>query len=47
MYIPIIYLSGYDVTNFEINFIFLIKPLFLNDQNSRPKFKYLENEKSF
>ena len=37
MYIPIIYLSGYDVTNFEINFIFLIKPLFLNDQKFKTK----------
>ena len=32
---------------FEINLIFLIKPLFLYHQKPRQKFKYLENEKSF
>ena len=35
------------VINFEINLIFLIKPLFLYDQKSIQKFKNLENEKSF
>ena len=33
--------------NFEINLVFLSKPVFLNDQTSRQKFKHRENEKSF
>ena len=41
-------IAGFDVINFQINLIFLIKP----DQNvmtktSRQKRKYLENEKCF
>ena len=32
---------------FEINLIFLIKPFSYMTKNSRQKFKYLENEKSF
>ena len=33
--------------NFEINFIFLIKPFFYMTKMPGQKFKYLENEKSF
>ena len=36
-----------DVMNSEINFIFLIKPLFYMTKNLRQKIKCLENEKSF
>ena len=36
-----------DVIKFEINLIFLIKPLFYMTKKSRQKLKYLENEKSF
>ena len=35
------------VMNFEVKLIFLIKPLFLHDQNVVTKLKYLEDEKSF
>ena len=40
------FLKGCDVLNFEIEVIFLIKPFFLHDQKVKPKFKYLENERS-
>ena len=33
--------------NFEINLIFVITPFLLQDQKSRQKIMYLENEKSF
>ena len=33
--------------DFEINLIFLIKPLSYMTKKSRQKFKYLENEKMF
>ena len=33
--------------NFEVNFIFLIKPFFYLPKKSRQKFKYLECEKGF
>ena len=33
--------------DFEINLIFLIKPLSYMTKKSRQKFKYLETEKSF
>ena len=36
-----------DFKNFEINVIFLIKPLFYMSKKSREKFKYLDNKKSF
>ena len=36
-----------NVMNFEVELIFLIKPLFLHDQNVVTKLKYLEDEKSF
>ena len=38
---------GCDVIKFEINLIFLIKPLFDMTESSRQKSKYLEKEKSF
>ena len=38
--------SGFDVMNFEINLIFLIKPMFYMNKKLRQKIKYLENEKS-
>ena len=38
---------GCDVMNFEVDFIFLIKPFFLHDQKVMTKFKYLENKKNF
>ena len=37
----------YDVMNFEVNFIFLIKPIFIHDQKVVAKLKYFENRKSF
>ena len=37
MFIEIACLPYYDVMNFEINLIFLIKPLFLNDQKVKKK----------
>ena len=43
----IVYLTGCDVRNFEINLIFQIKPFFYITKKSRQKFKYLETEKSF
>ena len=33
--------------NFEINFIFLIKPFFYMSKKSRQKREYFENEESF
>ena len=47
MSIAIICFPGCDVINFEINIIFLIKPVFYLARKSRQKFKYLENKKSF
>ena len=41
------YIPGCDVINFEINFIFLIKPFFYMTKKSRQKFKYLEKENGF
>ena len=38
---------GCGVINFEIDFIFLIKPFFNMMKISRQKGKYLENEKRF
>ena len=37
MCIAIVYYPGCDVMNFEINFIFLIKPFFLHDQKVKTK----------
>ena len=47
MCIAIVFFPGFDVITFEINLICLIKPFFYMTKNSRQKFKYLENEKSF
>ena len=44
MWIAIDCFPGYDVINFEINLIFLMKPFVNVIKNSRQKFKYLENE---
>ena len=38
---------NYDVINFEVNLIFLIKLFFLHDQKVVTKLQYLENKKSF
>ena len=43
--IAIVCQPGYDITNFEINLIFLTKPFFYITKNSRQKIKHLENEK--
>ena len=45
MCIAIICYPGWDVINFEINLIFLIKQLFYMTKKSRQKVKYLEKEK--
>ena len=45
MYIVIVFFSGGDVINFEINLIFLIKSFFLRDQ--KVKTKILRIERSF
>ena len=37
----------YDVTKFEINFSFLIKPFPYINKKSAQKYKYLKNKKSF
>ena len=47
MNIAIVCFSGCDIINFEINFIFQIKPILYVTKKSTQKFKYLENEKSF
>ena len=44
MYIAIVYFPGYDVINFQINLIFLIKSFFYITKKSRQKLKYLENK---
>ena len=36
-----------DVTDFEINLIFLFKPFSYMTKKTRQRFRYLENEKSF
>ena len=43
----IVSIPGYEVINFEINLIFLIKPFFYMTKKSRQKIKYLEKEKTF
>ena len=47
MYIAIVCFPGCDVTNFEINLIFRLKPFFYMTKKSSLKLKYLQNEKSF
>ena len=45
--IAIFFFAGVDVLSFEANLIFIIKPCPYRTKNSRQKFKYLENKKSF
>ena len=47
MFIAVVSEPGCDVINFEINLIFLIKPLFYQTKKSRQNFNYLANEASF
>ena len=47
MCIVIVCFPGCDVIIFEINFIFLIMPIFCMIENSRQKLKSFEHEKSF
>ena len=47
MSIEIAFFLGYDVIDFEINLIFLIKPFFYMTEKSRQNFKYLEKKKRF
>ena len=44
MCIVIVCYPGYDVINFEINLIFLIKPFLYMTKKSRQELKYLENK---
>ena len=39
MCIVIVCQAGFEVINFEINLVFLIKPFFLNDQKLKTKFQ--------
>ena len=45
VYITIVYLPRYDVINFEINLIYLIKSFFYMTKMSRKNFKYLEKKR--
>ena len=47
MYIVIICFPVYDVINFEIDFWFLINPLFYMTKKSGQKFECRKNKKSF
>ena len=47
MYIVIICFPVYDVINFEIDFCFLINPLFYMTKKSGQKFECRKNKKSF
>ena len=47
MCVAIVYFPVCDVVNLDVNFIFLINPFLLYDQNVKAKFKNLENEISF
>ena len=47
MCITIVSEPVWDVIEFEINLIFLIKPFRYITKKSRQKLKYLDNEKSF
>ena len=40
-------MAGFDVINFKINLIFLIKLFLHMTKMSKQKFKYLKNEKRF
>ena len=39
--------KGLKHTNFEFDFMFVIKSFFLHDQKVKTKSKYIENKKSF
>ena len=45
--IAIVYVPGWDIINFEIYLIFLIKRFLYMTQKSRQKFKYLNNKRAF
>ena len=45
MCVAVVCWPGCDAIDFEINLIFLINPSFDMTENSRQKFKYLDNEK--
>ena len=47
MCIAIVRFLGCGVISFEINFIFLIQPVFYLTKKSRQKFKCVESGKSF
>ena len=47
MCILIVSFLVFDVINFKINLIFLIKPVFYMTKKSRQKLKYLENKETF
>ena len=47
MCIAIVCEPGSDILNFEINLIFLIKPLLYMTKKCKEKLKHLDNEKSF
>ena len=47
MCVVIVCFPGWDVINFEINLIFLIKTFWYMTKKSRQKRKYLQNENSF
>ena len=47
MSVAIVFFSGFDVINFEINLIFLIKPFSCMIKKSRQELKHHEHEKSF
>ena len=47
MGISIVCFPGFDIKNFEINLIFVIKPFYYMTKKSRQKFKYLENKKNY
>ena len=47
MHIAIISFPGFDVINFEINPVILIKPFFCMTKKSKQNYKYLENGERF
>ena len=47
MFVAIVSFPGFDIINFEINVILLVKSFSNLSKKSRQKSKYHENEKSF
>ena len=47
MCIAIVCFPGFDVKNFGINLVFLIKPFFYMTKKLRQKFKYVKKENNF